>query len=568
MFNYVYDIYLNRIDLEASLKTFFLCDKLIDKIRQSHTSKSDKISLGDRSAYIYDNAIQVCRKLYELSNDERYIRHAFYFSEKNKAGVLLEALAGAEAQKFSGIPDTLLEKEKNLRLDISFYRQKLAERPDSSKEILFQNKLFTLNRSYDELIGEFENQYPSYYELKYSTQSAEIEQIQKLLDNHTALINYFIGDSLIYVFSITRKKINMDTFEKMESFSDSVMAFRYSFIYPNSSRFNSIYKRNAYRFYQHIFPNQIDSKIKNLIIIPDGILGLIPYEALLTEYSQSDFKDLPYLINKYNISYSYSANLFCRTFQEEPDKRIEWTDMNDWLALAPVFSETSSSGLNLRTRGMIEKADVSSYDSVNTRGRVTRNDYIVPLPGTEDEVKNIYNKFKRKGLSAQLQTHNYANESFVKSGELGRFKYIHIATHGFVNSENPELSGILLAMDTTVNEDGILYSGEIYNLELNSDLVVLSACETGLGKISRGEGIIGLSRALLYAGTNNIIVSLWKVADKSTSDFMIDFYDYLLSNKEDQKEFSQALRYSKLKMINEGRYTHPFYWSPFILIGK
>jgi CHAT domain-containing protein len=150
---------------------------------------------------------------------------------------------------------------------------------------------------------------------------------------------------------------------------------------------------------------------------------------------------------------------------------------------------------------------------------------------------------------------------------LAKYKVLHFATHGFVNSERPELSGLVLAQDTTGGEDGVLYSGEIYNLKLNADLVVLSACETGLGKIQKGEGIIGLTRALLYAGAKNMIVSLWQVADESTSDLMVDFYKNSLENK-GQIAYSEALRNAKLKMISEGRYAHPLYWSPFILIGK
>jgi len=151
---------------------------------------------------------------------------------------------------------------------------------------------------------------------------------------------------------------------------------------------------------------------------------------------------------------------------------------------------------------------------------------------------------------------------------LKNYKYLHFATHGFVNTDKPELSGIFLAQDSTLDEDGILYQGEIYNLELNADLTVLSACETGLGKIKKGEGLIGLTRALLYAGSRNIIVSLWSVADESTSELMIDFYKNLLEGNQLLSEFSKPLQKAKLKMIEEGKYAHPFYWSPFILIGK
>jgi CHAT domain-containing protein len=277
---------------------------------------------------------------------------------------------------------------------------------------------------------------------------------------------------------------------------------------------------------------------------------------------------LPYLVRKYNISYSYSANLFCKTFPKEPTTKIEYTDLNDWLAFAPVFDDYNTAGLTMRTRELLKQLDTEFDDTTGTRGILIYGGYVSPLPGTEREVKEIFKQFCDKDKKALVQINQNANEDFIKSGELRKYRLLHLATHGFVNTSKPELSGILLAQDTTLKEDGILYSGEIYNLKLNADLTVLSACETGLGKLIKGEGLIGLTRALLYAGTKNIIVSLWKVADDSTSDLMIDFYKNLLEAKQEKQEFSEVLRQAKLNMINEGKYAHPFYWSPFILIGK
>ncbi|HWZ22748.1 MAG TPA: CHAT domain-containing protein, partial [Cytophagaceae bacterium] len=159
-------------------------------------------------------------------------------------------------------------------------------------------------------------------------------------------------------------------------------------------------------------------------------------------------------------------------------------------------------------------------------------------------------------------------ESLIKSDELKTYKYLHFATHGIVDENKPELSEIYLAQDSTKKEDGNLYSGEIYNLKINADLVTLSACQTGLGKVQKGEGIIGLTRALLYAGAQNLVVSLWSVADKSTSILMVDFYNKMLNDQLINGDYSFALRNAKLDMIKEGKFNKPFYWAPFILIGK
>lgn len=147
-------------------------------------------------------------------------------------------------------------------------------------------------------------------------------------------------------------------------------------------------------------------------------------------------------------------------------------------------------------------------------------------------------------------------------GDLFFFEKMGISYILSIKQENNNL----LTQDTTSSEDNILYSGEIYNLELNADLTVLSACETGLGKIEEGEGVIGLTRALLYAGSKNIIVSLWQVSDESTSKLMVDFYTNILENKKNR--FSGHLSKAKRKLIAEGKFAHPFFWSPFVLIGK
>ncbi len=134
-----------------------------------------------------------------------------------------------------------------------------------------------------------------------------------------------------------------------------------------------------------------------------------------------------------------------------------------------------------------------------------------------------------------------------------------------MNEEDPELSGIVFAApDTGTKEDGVLYSGEIYNLRLNADLVVLSACESGLGAIAKGEGMLGLTRGFLYAGARNVVVSLWQVGDKSTANLMVQFYRNIL----DGRQYSSALRTAKLALITGKTYAHPLEWSPFVLTGR
>jgi Uncharacterized protein conserved in bacteria len=183
------------------------------------------------------------------------------------------------------------------------------------------------------------------------------------------------------------------------------------------------------------------------------------------------------------------------------------------------------------------------------------------LPGTEQEINSIAKLFGSNSKTAKFKD---ASETLIKSKTISDYSYLHFATHGIVDEVDPELSRIFL--NDSENDDGNLYAGEIYNLNLNANLAVLSACQTGLGKFSKGEGVIGLSRALVYAGAKNIIVSFWSVSDESTAQLMNEFYKILLAER--QNNFSSALQKAKLKMIKEKKYAAPYYWAPFVLIGN
>jgi len=186
------------------------------------------------------------------------------------------------------------------------------------------------------------------------------------------------------------------------------------------------------------------------------------------------------------------------------------------------------------------------------------------LPGTESEVKEISQLFASRNFKNTIFIRQQADEKVAKSGTLKDYSYLHFATHGIVDERSPELSRIFLQSNSD-SEDGNLFTGEIYNLELNANLVTLSACQTGLGKISKGEGVIGLSRALVYAGAKSIIVSFWSVADESTAQLMADFYRQMLEHPE--SNYSQNLRNAKLALMKTEKYNSPYYWAPFVLIG-
>lgn len=521
-------------DLAMALQTLQSCDSLIDHIRQLRTLQNDKIALGNLATEIYTNAIKISLQLAEYSvSRKNYWQKAFYFAEKSKAAVLLEAIADTQAKQFAGIPDSLLENERKLNAEIAFYEQKLAEKPELIIENQYKDQLFALNRQYEDFRSKLEKSFPEYFDLKFNVKIADIPTIQQKLDSKTTLISFFISDQRIYNFQVSKEKFEVLDLPKPADFEKEIIAFRNSIYYRSQKTF----EKQAYILYKTLFDKILPSKTDQLVIIPDGRLGTIPFEALLTQKVKSLktnlYKDLPFLIKKYAVSYSFSATLFL----QNPQKSTEKLASNVFL-FAPIEF----------------KADLKN----NFRPELET------LLGTQNEVEKIANLFTNKGLSFDTFLRNQAQESLLKSKQLKKYRFLHFATHGEVNESQPELSQIFLALDSLGKEDGSLYAGEIYNLGLSADLVTLSACQTGLGKITKGEGMIGLSRALLFAGARNLLVSLWKVSDESTSLLMIDFYKYILDNQ----LLNQSLRSAKLQMLTDEKFAKPYFWSAFVLIGK
>lgn len=516
-------------DLTLGLSTLQVCDKLIDKLRQQTTNESDKITLGAIANEIYADGVRISYLLSDVSFRDRkiYREQSFYFAEKSKSAVLQEAISDANAKTFANIPPELIEEENSLKSAMALVTQKLAQKPSEDEEKYLRETAFHLNQSYSEFINQMEKKYPEYFNLKFNSASPSIAQLQDLLDAQTSLISYFIDekDSRLYTYLITKKKFAITNQNLPADYDKFLSGFRNSLYFQEEKAF-ILTSRNLYKL---LIPKGIPASSKNLVLLPSGRMSIIPFEALLTKNIKdphTPFDQLPYLLKKYGVRYEFSAGLLLQK-KNKPTSTITSAKL-----LAPIsFPEK---------------------DNLNN------------LPGTEKEVIEIQSLFKRQNIPCEVLTQKKASETAIKDESLKDFSLVHFATHGIVDEDNPELSRIFLQSDSEA-EDGNLFSGEIYNLHLNADLVTLSACQTGLGKISKGEGVIGLSRALVYAGAKNIIVSFWSVADESTAELMMNFYQIILQNK--NTDFSEGLREAKLDLLKNEKYAAPYYWAPFILIG-
>ncbi len=527
--NRFYNKSLNFKDLKKSLALLYACDSLIDNIRHIRESETDKIALGATAYEVYENAIKLCLSISEMSWKPNYYKQkAFYFAEKSKSSVLLEAITDMQAKSYANIPQIMLEKEKSLKEKIAYYKQALVNHPTKEAAVIYRDSLFHLTNEYEKFVINLEVAYPEYYDLKYNTTIVTVDEIQKSIDASTILLNYFIAEeeNSVYVFYVSKKGLRVEKVKLPDNFEKVITEFRNAIFYD----FKDLYLKTAFTLYKTLLPREPNKHIKKLILIPDTRLSNIPFEALLKEkpkHENEDFSTLKYLVLDYAISYHYSSSLSIQMMNKEEKTAKKYS--------AALFAPVSFK----------EQAQ---------------------LPATEDEVNEIAAIFSNNMCENKLFIKREANESAFNSESLLKYNFVHLATHAEVNEDNPEESKILFNAEGIAEGNGHLHLSEIYALHIPAKLVALSACETGLGKIKKGEGLIGLTRAFLYAGANNLIVSQWSVADKSTSLLMIDFYSYFLSNKEEG--FTKALQTAKKNMIEEKTFSNPYYWAPFILIGR
>jgi len=539
--------------LDASINTGFLMLLVIEELRNGYLTFESKLKINEHEDATFKTLADYVSKAYQLTKDKKYLDCLFEISERNKSSLLLFSLGELKAKRFGEIPEELLNKEKYLKKRIAFYKEqvyeeKQLEQPDTNKLETWGSYLFDSERSLVELTTKFEKEYPNYYALKYSNKNYKIENLQEILPRKTTIIEYIITDSLLHTLVVSGKSCNY-YFQKTDS-SFNHLVTDYLTIYQNfdfSQQFYSGFTEFCWQskeLYKHLI-GPIVKNIKNekLIIVPDGILSYIPFETLIENMPETVpdgyFKNLPYLITKYDISYSYSAMLFN---DKQNDKHFK---IRDLVAFAPEYSSATE------------------MDYGNTRKLVTRQKYrknLYPIPGVKEEVNSI-----EMLINSDLYIGEEATETNFKSIASG-YDILHLAMHTVIDNKDPMYSKLIFTINNDTLNDGFLNTHEIFGLNLNARMVVLSACSTGEGEYSKGEGALSLARGFAYAGVPSLVMTLWEVEDKSGAQLMKDFYINLLKGQSK----SNALRNAKIKFIRESKLenSHPFFWSSFVVVGN
>jgi CHAT domain-containing protein len=378
---------------------------------------------------------------------------------------------------------------------------------------------------------------PRYAEVRYPL-PVELQTVQRRLGPNQVLLEYSLGERRSVVFAVTRDRlVACDDLPAADAVRTRVGELRAALTSPSRALAFGAFVRVARRLHDELLACALDrvDPGAELVIVPDGPLHFVPFEVLLTAEAgpAATWADLPYLVRRQPVGYTPSASVLARLESQAP---------------APAGAGPRFIGFG----DPVASGDAGPFG----------NRRPAALAHSEEEVRRIAELFGDRSSVVYLGAE--ATEENVKDNPLLRqAQWVHFATHGVVDAARPRRSGLLLARSEGSAEDGVLSMGEVFNLELGGALVVLSACETGLGKEVSGEGVVGFTRAFLYAGARNVLISLWPVEDRSTAELMIAFK----RSSDRQGALVEALQEAKRELLDDGRYADPRYWAPFVLVG-
>ena len=523
--------------LSFALANYQLIRAVERLLRMDFQHESSKLLLSRESHIRSEEALEVVYQLYETIEDSAYLEEAFRIIENNKASVLLASVKDLKNKDFANIPNWLLSKEQQLKSMKSIYQRqlleyKLAPGEDSMAEKELQSKMYRLDNELLVIEDKLKQEFPNYYQLKNaSTASISIADIRKLVvDKHNDLLEYFVGNRAIYILHISRNNTRLIRIEKDTAFEEQVLSLINMVMDSNiaTSRPGDFGKLSASIYEKLINPLKIDEKVKNLIIIPDGVLGYLPFDILTdkNEFKKLNYSDLPYLIKNYALSYAFSANVLF----ENQNYQVEKDGKRTFLGVAPIYHESNQFAYLPFSKSEVEKIQARLGGEILLAGRAT--------------------KAKFKSMARD-------------------YRVLHISTHAATTDSLPLYSWIGFSDLSSQNQDHYkLYLSELYAMNLGAELAVLSACETGRGRFSRGEGIMSMARGFAYAGCQSIVTTLWPVNDATTAKIMEKFYLHLQKGQPK----AAALRNAKLDYLKNGSVdelgAHPFFWGAYISIGN
>jgi CHAT domain-containing protein/Tfp pilus assembly protein PilF len=569
---------------------------IIESLRTKIVSPELRASYFSSQSGYYSFYVYVLMRLHRLHPEEGYDRLAFEASERGKARGLLDLLNEAEAHVYRGADPQLLDRETTLRQQLDAQAQlrtKLLSGPHTPEQRdELEQRLRELTTQYDQVEAEIRQKSPQYAALT-QPHHASVAEIQKQIsDPGTVLLEYQLGEERSYLWlvsSTTFVSYELPTRGEIEQAARQAYALLTARV-QRRVQADKEYESAAAAL-SYLLLRKVGSQLghQRLVIVADGALNYIPFSALPAPLdraldatgSQTEKRSFVPLLVDHEVVQLPSASVLGLLRRETASRQIATQQV--FVVADPVFSaqdprvkqsvrpQGSSSTAQNQVQIAHDRASVITEIEASQLARsaedagVTRGGNSLPrLEGTRAEGQTIA---ALAPAQSKLVLDFGANRTTVTNTDLTQYRYVHFATHGLLDTQYPELSGLVLSMVNERGEpvNGFLRLQDIFNLNLPVELVVLSACQTGIGKAVRGEGLLGLTRGFMYAGSPRVVVSLWKVDDAATAELMKRFYEGMLRQN---LRPAAALRAAQLVMWQESEWRAPYYWAAFVLQGE
>lgn len=551
---------------DAALSSIRRSLEIIEDLRANEASPDFRVSYLSGVRKHYELCIEILMQLDRLRPGEGLAAEALLVSEKGRARLLLDLVSESQATLRQGAAKELLDRERELRglfgAQAQYRMDLLLSKKDSAELAAIDNQLAQLRAEYQQVQATIRQQHPRLFSLQ---EPLNLQQIQnELRAGDTMLLEYALGDERSYLWAVTSSSIQSYELASRVRIEEAARDF-YKTLTARQGSVDKNYRANveaaddaylekATRLSQMLLgPLAGQLGNKRLIVVTEGALQHIPLDALpepVTGRSET------FMIENHEVVVlpSVSALIAIR------GARNRTSSPNKVLAVIadPVFS-----GNDDRVQsGPVSRGVAQAADDKKPRrrdGQLARLAYASEEADAISAVAPWGTTLVAKGFDATRET--------AMSSDVGQYQILHFATHGFLNSDHPELSGIVLStVDSNGNEtNGVMPLHDIYSLDLSAELTVLSACQTALGKDIRGEGLVGLTHSFMSAGSKSVVASLWKVDDRATAILMADFYESMLQQGMSP---AAALRSAKLKLMKDKNWGAPYYWAGFVFQGE
>ncbi|MBX2928905.1 MAG: CHAT domain-containing protein [Saprospiraceae bacterium] len=530
----------NEALLEQACRDFDTAIQLIEYIHSGFEASGSKQYLLSRYYYVFEQALNANYELYQCTGDEKVFARVLGYTERSRAILLTETLRRSDSGRVAGVSEALRDSMKQARkaiLQMENRRYELQKTDPDAPEILDINeRLYVRQEALRQLEATAARQYPTYAAAGQLPEPPTPAQIQARLKPGEAWLSYFCGEDDLYAFLVRKDGVHFVHIPKdfpLEQWVEELRTAVYEYPQQRSDSLLQLYRDRAWGLYQKLLGPMAGALPARLTLAVDGILEHLPFEALLYQAEEEGalLNSYPYLLRRHTISHVPSAILWLKERQPIQDKT-----QNKVLAFAPEFRDKT---MDMAVAG--------------------RRSSLGPLLHNDVEARRIRRHFRAKVVQGSAATRARFEEM------AAAYRVLHLATHAKADDENGEFSFLAFSETPDTAANSRLYARDLYAMELNADLVVLSACETGIGELRRGEGTVSLAYGFANAGVRSLVTSLWRVSDSETADLMARFYAGLrrgLSKDE-------ALRQAKLGYLAEQKSlrAHPFFWAAFVPQG-